>query len=165
MKVLAGDKTYDIEINKIHGKYKTIVNSVAIDMEPEIDKFGQISALKIDGIRYDVKVIKGKDDYKVITSRKPLNIQLELSKTDAIKSDGRENKAISVKAPMSGLVIAMHVKIGDIIQAHSSLIVLEAMKMQNDIRSPVKAKVSEIFAKVGRTVEKDDKLMNIEAVD
>lgn len=165
MKVLVGDKIFDIEINKIHGKYKTKVNNVEIDMEPEIDKFGQISALKIDGNRFDIKITKGKDDYKVITSRKPLNVQLELSKPDAVILDDSKNKAISVKAPMSGLVIAMHVKTGDIVEAQSSLIVLEAMKMQNDIRSPIKSKVSGIFVKVGQTVEKDNKLMVIEPFD
>ena len=156
---------FDIEINKIHGKYKTKVNNVEIDMEPEIDKFGQISALKIDGNRFDVKVTKGKDDYKVIASRKPLNVHLELSKTDAAVLDNSQYKVISVKAPMSGLVIAMHVKTGDIVEAQSSLIVLEAMKMQNDIRCPIKSKVSGIFVKVGQTVEKDDKLMIIEPTD
>jgi biotin carboxyl carrier protein len=156
---------FDIEINKIYGKYVTRVNDVETDMEPEIDKFGQISALKIDGNLFDVKVTKGKDDYKVITSRKPLNVRLELSKTDVVSLDGNDNKVISVKAPMSGLVIAIHVKTGDIVDTQSSLIVLEAMKMQNDIRSPIKAKISGMFVKVGQTVEKDDKLMNIEPTD
>jgi biotin carboxyl carrier protein len=82
-----------------------------------------------------------------------------------VSLDGNDNKVISVKAPMSGLVIAIHVKTGDIVDTQSSLIVLEAMKMQNDIRSPIKAKISGMFVKVGQTVEKDDKLMNIEPTD
>jgi biotin carboxyl carrier protein len=45
------------------------------------------------------------------------------------------------------------------------LIVLEAMKMQNDILSPIKAKVSEIFAKKGQTVEKDNKLLVLEPIN
>jgi biotin carboxyl carrier protein len=65
---------------------------------------------------------------------------------------------------MSGLVISMHLKIGQEMVKDSQLLILEAMKMQNEIKSPVKAIVREIFVKVGQTVEKDDKLLILEPI-
>jgi biotin carboxyl carrier protein len=63
-------------------------------------------------------------------------------------------KISELKAPMPGLVLKIFVKDGDAVQKGDSLFILEAMKMENIIRSPVDTVVKTIKIKPGDKVEK-----------
>ncbi|MCB0395549.1 MAG: acetyl-CoA carboxylase biotin carboxyl carrier protein subunit [Flavobacteriales bacterium] len=68
-------------------------------------------------------------------------------------------KVNEVKAPMPGKVLAIHVEDGSEVKEGDSLLVLEAMKMENVIKSPVDATVRQIRVKAGGTVEKNEILI------
>ena len=53
----------------------------------------------------------------------------------------------------SGQVIAVLVSKGDIVEKGQGLVIVEAMKMENEVRSPIAATVKEIKVKAGDTVE------------
>jgi biotin carboxyl carrier protein len=76
----------------------------------------------------------------------------------AVEAEGRQ----PVNAPMPGKVIRLLVKAGDEVEAGQGLIVVEAMKMQNEIRSPKKGKVERLLAKEGQTVNAGDILAWVE---
>ena len=166
MKIAVGDKTFDIEITEDHSNFKAILDGKSVNLKPEWDKFGQLSAIIIDGKRYEVRLNQLKDSYKVSIFRNPFSVSLiqTIEKTEEKAETQESQKKILVTSPMSGLVIIMHIKPGQVIKSSASLLVLEAMKMQNEIKSPIKAKVSEVFVSVGQTVEKDDKLLTLEPV-
>src|ERR1700690_2054200 len=67
-----------------------------------------------------------------------------------------------VKAPMPGLISKIEVKIGDIVKPGSGLLVLEAMKMENEIRSTDHGRIKSINVKNQMAVEKDQILLIIE---
>jgi biotin carboxyl carrier protein len=67
-----------------------------------------------------------------------------------------------VKAPMPGLVRAVKVKAGDLVEANTTLLVLEAMKMENNILAGVKGRIEKILVEEGSSVEKNAKLIEIE---
>jgi biotin carboxyl carrier protein len=69
-----------------------------------------------------------------------------------------------VKAPMPGLVTAIEVQLGDIVKPGKGLFVLEAMKMENEIRSTVHGRVKSIEVKNRMTVEKNQKLLVLEPI-
>jgi acetyl/propionyl-CoA carboxylase alpha subunit len=60
-----------------------------------------------------------------------------------------------VKAPMPGLVVKVLVKKGDSVKRGETLAVLEAMKMENEIRASQDSEVVDVFVRVGEIVEKD----------
>lgn len=66
-----------------------------------------------------------------------------------------------VKAPMSGNILDVKVNVGDSVTAGQVMIVLEAMKMENDIVAPVAGKVTSIAVKKGETVQSDSVLATI----
>jgi biotin carboxyl carrier protein len=163
MKINVGNKTIDIDIIESHGKYQATLDGEYVDITPQFDKFSQLAGIIIDGKKYDIRLTKGKDDYKVSVFRAPFIASILHSKAEVEHTVGVHQKVI-VTSPMSGLVISMHLKIGQEMVKDSQLLILEAMKMQNEIKSPVKAIVREIFVKVGQTVEKDDKLLILEPI-
>jgi biotin carboxyl carrier protein len=67
----------------------------------------------------------------------------------------------SLKAPMPGKIIDVLVREGSTVLRGEPLMILEAMKMQNEIQSPVNGQVISIHAKPNSNVMKDDLLIEI----
>jgi len=65
-----------------------------------------------------------------------------------IEAEGRQQ----ILAPMPGKVIRVLVKVGDHVEAGQGLLVVEAMKMQNEIRSPKSGTVERVLVKEGQPV-------------
>jgi biotin carboxyl carrier protein len=68
-------------------------------------------------------------------------------------------KVNNIKAPMPGLIIDLRVKIGDAVAAGDTLVILEAMKMENSIKSPGAATVKNVKVGKGDSVEKGQVLI------
>lgn len=58
-----------------------------------------------------------------------------------------------VTAPMAGGVLEIHVKEGDEVKAGQTLLIFEAMKMENEIKAPVAGKIAKVHVKVGDKLE------------
>ena len=69
---------------------------------------------------------------------------------------------ISVTAPMPGKVLAVKVKVGDSVTSGAPVLVLEAMKMENDIVAPKDGKVVAVNVKAGDSVESGAVLVSLE---
>lgn len=67
-----------------------------------------------------------------------------------------------LRAPMPGLIVQLHVKAGDVIAAGDGLVVMEAMKMENELRAPAAGKVKAVHVIVGAAVEKGALLVELE---
>jgi biotin carboxyl carrier protein len=67
----------------------------------------------------------------------------------------------SVTAPMPGSVMEVKVKVGDNVKDGDVLVVLEAMKMENEITAPSSGKIKSINVKKGDTVNTGDLMMVI----
>ncbi|MET4080611.1 biotin carboxyl carrier protein [Pedobacter sp. UYP30] len=69
------------------------------------------------------------------------------------------NKVAEVKAPMPGLVLALKIKENDEVAKGDSLLVLEAMKMENVLKSPVDGVIKKVMVEEGSKVEKNQVLL------
>lgn len=72
------------------------------------------------------------------------------------------SKISDIKAPMPGLVLSVQVQEGQEVQHGEPLLVLEAMKMENLIKSPGSGRVKRIHVSNGNTVEKNQLLIELE---
>jgi biotin carboxyl carrier protein len=68
----------------------------------------------------------------------------------------------TVVAPMPGKVVRLLVKPGESVQEGQGLVVVEAMKMENELKSPKAGKVTQVFAREGAAVEANAKLLTVE---
>lgn len=66
-----------------------------------------------------------------------------------------------VRAPMPGLVLAVDVEVGERVGAGRGLVVLEAMKMENEIRAPIAGIVKAVHVRGGEAVEKGAALIEL----
>jgi acetyl/propionyl-CoA carboxylase alpha subunit len=67
-----------------------------------------------------------------------------------------------LKAPMPGLIVRIHVAVGDAVQAGQGLVVMEAMKMENELRATAAGRVKSIIVAAGTAVEKGALLIELE---
>ncbi|HVO76281.1 MAG TPA: acetyl-CoA carboxylase biotin carboxyl carrier protein subunit [Ignavibacteriaceae bacterium] len=91
-------------------------------------------------------------------------VRTELQEKAAMmmESAGHSNHHVEIKSPMPGLILKFKKKIGEEVEAGEPVLILEAMKMENELRSPAKGKIKEIFVKEGIAVEKGVTLFMIE---
>ncbi len=79
----------------------------------------------------------------------------------AAEQEGVGNSGRELKADMPGLVVDIKCEVGDRIAAGQAVVVLEAMKMQNELPSPGDGVVEEIFVKAGQSVESGALLLRL----
>jgi biotin carboxyl carrier protein len=103
------------------------------------------------------------NDYTLRVNGKRMQVQtkdkLALLLESMGLSNATEQKINLVKAPMPGLVLRVLVEPGQKVSKGDPLLVLEAMKMENMIKSPGDAVVSAIKANLGQAVEKNQVLI------
>lgn len=78
------------------------------------------------------------------------------------RSTGEPGARLEVHAPMPAMVVRLEVNIGDEVRAGQPLIVLEAMKMENEILASGAGRVKAIYAATGKAVEKGELLLLLE---
>ena len=104
-------------------------------------------ALSIDGWRFPVEAL----DERTRAIR------------DLSASNAKASGPAAIVAPMPGLVVRIAVAVGDRVTAGQGVVVMEAMKMENELRAPAAAVVRAINATVGLPVEKGTRLVEFEA--
>jgi biotin carboxyl carrier protein len=78
------------------------------------------------------------------------------------KGPGAGNGAVQIKSSMPGRVARVLVASGDEVDAQQGIVVVEAMKMQNELKSPKSGKVQKLLVAEGATVNAGDTLAVIE---
>jgi biotin carboxyl carrier protein len=159
---LINDKTYTIEIGAN--------NTVLVNGEPHAVDFRSIDgttlfSLLMDNGSWEVLVERTGDEYRVVINGELHVVDVQDERTRKLaKAEARTAASageVSVKAPMPGLVRGVSVNVGDSVAAKQNIIVLEAMKMQNDLRAPRAGVVKEIRVKEGEAVNQGQVLVVI----
>lgn len=155
-----GNRDYKLNVKEMEGngmlvtlgekKYHTAVDFICPD------EF----ILNIDGRVYDVIINTGNHALSVCVNGKFYDIEkktaLQLLSAAEEKSGKKE-----VKTSMPGRIVKVLVKAGDSVEKGRPVLVLEAMKMQNEIKAPQSGTVTELSLEEGRSVEANAHLFSI----
>ena len=125
---------------------------------------GAVSMI-IDGESFGVEFDEAAEEVGVLLrghiSRVDIASERQLRMRAASAQFSAEGKQL-ISAPMPGKVVKVLVKVGDDVEANQGLVVVEAMKMENELKSPKAGKVTDLFCKEGQTVENGAKLVIVE---
>jgi len=123
----------------------------------------QVYSVLLDGRVYDAHVEQTQDCMVVVIAGRRFEIGVRdprrwSRKSGAGGAEGRQN----IMAPMPGKVVRVLVAAGDAVQAGQGLLVVEAMKMQNEMKATKAGRVVSIAAQAGATVSAGEILATIE---
>jgi biotin carboxyl carrier protein len=120
----------------------------------------------IDGRTHEVTVLT-RDPLRLLVDGTEIAASAIDERALAASPDAHEGSSArrELRAPMPGLLRAVHVKEGDIVERDAPLFTLEAMKMENEIRAPARARVSKVAASAGTKVEGGAILVVLSEVD
>jgi biotin carboxyl carrier protein len=112
----------------------------------DADYAQKIFTIKVNGNIYQTKIA---DKYDRLVKEIGLSVN-------------SSQKLNNIKSPMPGLVLSINVKEGDTVQKGDTLLILEAMKMENVIKAPTDAMIKRIAITQGQAVEKSQLLIELD---
>ncbi|HOP57940.1 MAG TPA: acetyl-CoA carboxylase biotin carboxyl carrier protein subunit [Bacteroidales bacterium] len=116
--------------------------------------------------KYPVEIIRSRQNsYEILFNDISYTFTVEtpfsMKRMKVLNATKKKVEQESIKAPMPGKLIDVCVREGSVVQRGESVVILEAMKMQNEIQSPVSGTVTRILVKPNANVMKDDILVEI----
>ncbi|MBR0181310.1 MAG: biotin/lipoyl-binding protein [Prevotella sp.] len=149
-------------------KYQYKVQGVDYDVEIE-EVEGNIAKVNVNGIRFDVEM---KQPINPASTLKKVHVQAPKPVSrpsvapaapapQAAPQPAPAGTGSPVKAPLPGTITEIKVNVGDTVKVGDVVLVLEAMKMQNNIESEYEGTVTSITTKQGETVMEGAVLMTI----
>jgi biotin carboxyl carrier protein len=114
-----------------------------------------IATVEINGTIYTIEVEK-----ELQTSKTPKLIRKEITPKKENKVQ-KSTSQIEIKAPLPGNILEIKVKKGDTISKGDPLLIMEAMKMENNILSEKAGIISDILISVGDSVLQNDILIKL----
>jgi len=119
--------------------------------------------ITVNGKAYDVAVEEVTGGAPVaVAPAAPVQAAASASTAVSAPSAPAVTGGTSVNAPMPGTILDVKVNVGDTVAEGQVLMILEAMKMENDIVAPVAGKVAAINVKKGDSVNSNDVLASIQ---
>ena len=159
LKGFYGDEPHDIEVRQTRQGYAVTVDGVVREVD-----FTQVQSsfysLIIDGVSYEVSVdADGRDGCVVRRGGFSRRLRIVDPLTAAASATAAAAGPAPVNAIMPGRVVKLLAKQGEVVKEGQPLLVLEAMKMENDIPSPKAGTVLEVCVAAGQAVETGEKLV------
>lgn len=161
-------------------KYLTIINNQQFEIEIQAD-----GRLTVNGHLHEVDFLAiGQSRYSIIKDLRSLELVIEdtedggydillggrryigqvLDERALLMANRKGNtKANSgeVHSPMPGLIVLVTVQLGDLVTEGQTVVILESMKMQNELKAPRAGVVEQVHTVQGKTVEKGALLLHI----
>lgn len=151
----------------VKNNYEYRYNRCPIRVDPVQEADG-VNVLSCNGLRYPYEIAQiSANTYSITLNGVSYTFSVEtpfsLSRKRMLAAKAGISKKEVIKAPMPGKILDVFVTEGQTVGNGESLLVLEAMKMQNTIATHMKGTVTKVTVVPGKTVGKDDVLIEIKA--
>ena len=126
---------------------------------------GQVRKVIIDGEEFEVDVEIDGESYRATIEGQTFEFQIPESKGGAPRKrggGGGRKRSGTVSASMPGKVVTVEVSVGESVEEGQTVLILEAMKMQNEVAAPITGTVSAVHCEDGMNVEANVPLIVIE---
>jgi biotin carboxyl carrier protein len=146
-------RTIRVEVRAQDGGYLVTLDGRPLEVDYE-ETGAHFVSLLIGSKSYEAGLEKRPDGYNVVMAEDVLHVELCGASQGAPaaprKTDGGPARIL---APMPGRLVRVLVQPGQQVQAGEGLLVMEAMKMENELRSPRSGRVAELPVREGQAVE------------
>ena len=154
LRVVLDGQEHFVDAQHLQGELMhLLIDGISYDVD--IERVGAVGPVSL-GEHCNVRVHNAVVAVEVLSER-----QHNMRELDGVGAGATGSQNIA--APMPGKVVKLLVKQGDHVSAGQGLVVVEAMKMENELQSPVDGVVATLTAIAGQTVEAGASLLVVEA--
>ncbi len=125
-----------------------------------------VFSLILDGRSYESFVYQGEEDWDVLLRGRQYQVKVEDEREKRLKAAAgggvAEGGEFHLKAPMPGLVVAILVEEGQPVKKGQVMLILESMKMQNELKAPRDGTIGRIRVKAGESVEQKQAMLSVQ---
>ncbi len=155
-------RNYRLELSRAEARWECRLDGRAIEIDAVLARRDVLSII-IDGKAYEIKRERTATDMHLWVGSERYSAQVRdprSLRSRGLADDGKGPRKLV--APMPGKVVRVLVKENAEVEAGQGLLVVEAMKMQNEIKSPKKGVVRKMVATEGESVSAGDVLVVVE---
>jgi biotin carboxyl carrier protein len=163
--IVISENTYHVEVTRDGTRWFGKIDGKPFEVDAVPTARDILSIIEGEGNAYEVKrerALNGELHMLVGSSRYSCEVNdprsLRTRRAAAVGADGPQK----ITAPMPGKVVRIMVPQGETVEAGKGVVVVEAMKMQNELKSPKTGKVEKVLVAEGATVNAGDTLAIIE---
>lgn len=166
-------KHYKIDITETKRAWKINLQEEGADwIKYEISKndykiVENVVSLIFGGGSYVLDVIGSGTEYTVYTRSSYRNVTIyndEAILHESLKKGGAFGSELQLSAGMPGKIVKVLVKTGDVVKAGQAILIMEAMKMENEMRASCDTKIKDILVKAGDSVEAGQTMIAFEPI-
>jgi biotin carboxyl carrier protein len=151
-----------VEVRGKDGRYTVTIDGRTLEVDL-FDNGRDFVSLLIEGKSHEAGLEKRPSGYTVVLADDVVEVELGEAARGEAPAQRRGGSGPSVvKAPMPGKVVRVLVGVGDEAAAGAGLVVVEAMKMENELRAPRAGRVLEVVVREGQAVETGARLVVLE---
>ena len=156
-------KSYRLELQRVDGRWQCRLDGRDVQMDAVLARHDVLSIL-IEGKAYEIKRERTANDlhFWVGGARYAAELCDPRSLRSRQRAAGEEQGPRKLLAPMAGKVVRVLLQENAPVEAGQGVLVVEAMKMQNEIKSPKKGILQKIVATEGTAVNSGDVLAIVE---
>lgn len=160
--VTVGKRTFEVDV----GEASVRVDGKAFEVDFAHVEGGPIRSLRVDGASHTVVARReGKEAWELYLGGHRIRANVVDERTRAIRemtgSDSAPVGPRPITAPMPGLVVRVEVTVGDVVREGQGAVIVEAMKMENELTFGANGVVTHVHVTEGQVVEKDQVLIDL----
>ncbi len=159
------DREYECALDESNGRLVVTVDGVSYGADLRHIARSKVYTLLLDGASYEFTLEENEDGIECSGGAGSFHVTVEDARTHAARAKTAGARDASgpriVKAAMPGIVRELMIEDGDVVQAGQALLILEAMKMQNEIRADADGTVKTVHVEAGQAVAKGDSLITL----
>jgi len=147
-----GDRTADVVVKGKDGRYTVVVDGTPLDVDVA-ETSPRFASLIIGGRPHEMGVEKRPEGYRVHGRDETVTVTLSEASSNGMPRRKPASGPARLVAPMPGRVVRVLAAEGREVDVGEGLVVIEAMKMENELKAPRKGRVSEVAVQEGQAVD------------
>ena len=160
--IIIDGQNYRLDLNRAEGRWSCRLNGRAFEVDAVLTH-PDVLSLRIANLAYEIKSERVANELRLWVGSKRFAVEVRDPRSLRSRTrTGDDRGPRKITAPMPGKVVRLLVHEGDEVEPGRGVAVVEAMKMQNEIKSPKKGIIQKILVSEGATVNAGDVLAIVE---
>lgn len=161
--VTVGDRVVEVDLTG----HQPVVDGTPVEARMAVLPGTHVRSLEVDGRSHTLTARPGerRGRWHIALGRERFSVDAVDERTRAIREmtgGGEAEAEKTVVAPMPGLVLKIEVEVGQAVKAGQGVVIVEAMKMENELKAPADGTVAKILVQERQTVDKGATLIVLE---